>query len=228
MKHDLNTDWPAGAPEPHGPRTPQRPDWSPPLPPQPRSPAEDVAAPMPDGWLAQRLHEHRIVLINGPLDVARANRAAAELLALDATASHRIRIHLDSPDGDLGAALSLTDTIDLLRVSVQLVALGEVGGPVLALLTAADQVLAHPHARFHLSEPRVEISGRADEVAIAAEHHAAMLRDLVNRIAEAAGRPAEEIAEDLRRGRYLTAGEAVDYGLVDRVVSREPKESDRS
>lgn len=192
----------------------------PPTPPGPAGPEPGSGFSGTEGdWLQERLLEHRIVLLRGYLDHDRATRTAAQLLMLDASARHRIQLHLDSADGDLSAALLLTDTLDVLRVSVHVIVVGEVGGPSLAVLTGADRALAYRHARFRLCEPHLEIVGRASEVEVQAEHQAALLSDFVARLAESTGKPTDTIAADLQTRRYLTAEEAVEYGLVDDMVT---------
>lgn len=194
-------------------------DGMPTEPPAPPGPAVPGFPGEAGDWLQERLLEHRIVLLRGNLDHDLATRISAQLLMLDASARHRIQLYLDSPDGDLSAALLVADALDVLRVSVHVIVVGEAGGPSLVVPTAADRALAYRHARFRLSEPHLEINGRASEVEAQAEHHVALLADFVARLAESTGKPADAIAADLRTRRYLTASEAVDYGLIDEVVT---------
>jgi len=169
--------------------------------------------------LADRLLQRRILMLAGPLDQDAATRATAQLMLLDADSRQPVELHLSCPDGDLDAALMLADTLDLMRAPVTVTARGTVGGPALAVLAAADRRLAHPHAMLVLREPRGTASGRADELAIAAEQHARRVRDLCRRLATATGRDVEAVAADLRQGRVLTAAEAVEYGLLHDVAA---------
>ena len=133
--------------------------------------------------LADRLLHRRIVMIAGSLDHALATRAAAQLMVLDADSRQVVELHLSCPDGDVDAALMLADTLDLMRAPVTVTARGTVGGPVVAVLAAADRRLAHPHCLVVLREPRGTAAGRADELAIAADQHARRVRDLCERLA---------------------------------------------
>jgi len=170
------------------------------------------------GWLQERLFERRIVLITGHLDDGAAARAAAALLALDAGGERPIDLHLDSPDGALGAAFVLIDTAEMLRSALRVLCRGQVGGPVIGVIAAADHRAASPHARFHLSQPTARFAGTPEEIAAQSRQQQELLWKLYGRLARRTGHPAEEIAEDMRRGRYLDAREALDYGLIDQIT----------
>jgi ATP-dependent Clp protease protease subunit len=199
--------------------------WQPPSqpPPRPAWPAPG-ALPWPSAQrgdaLRERLLERRIVLVHGHLDHERATETAAMLLTLDAESAEPVDLRLDSPDGELGAALLLTDTIDLMRAPVHLVCTGEVAGPPVVLLTAADRREATPLARFVLREPRLEVAGTADQVAVLAQQQAAMLGHVCTRLAELTGRTVDGICHDMRPpGRFLSAEDAVAYRLTERVTA---------
>lgn len=174
-------------------------------------------------WLQERLFERRIVLVTGPLQDDTATRAAAALLALDARAVEAIELQIDSPDGTLEAAFALMDTVDTLRSALNVVCRGRIGGPVIGVVAAADDRGAAPHTRFHLFQPAAHFAGSPDVLAAQSRQQQEFLWKLYGRLARRTGRPAEAIAEDMRRGRYLDAFEALDYGLIDRIIAaREP------
>ena len=168
-------------------------------------------------WLQEQLFARRIVLVTGRLDDDTAAAAAGALMALDANADKPIELHLDSPDGTLEAAFVLIDTLDLLRAMLRVQCRGQVGGPAIGVVAAADHRAAAPHARFHLSQPTERFAGTPDEIAARSQQQQDLLWRLYARLARRTGRPAEEIAEDMRRGRYLDAREALEYGLIDEV-----------
>lgn len=170
-------------------------------------------------WLQEQLFERRIVLVTGLLDDDAAAKAAAALLALDARADRPIEFHLDSPDGALGAAFVLIDAADTLRSALRLLCRGQIGGPVIGVIAAADHCAAAPHTRFHLSQPTARFTGIPEEIAARNRQQQELLWKLYGRLARRTGRPAEEIAEDMRRGRYLDALEALDYGLIDEITA---------
>jgi ATP-dependent Clp protease, protease subunit len=170
-------------------------------------------------WLEEQLFERRVVLVTGRLDDDAAGKAAAALLALDASGDRPIELHLDSPDGALGAAFVLIDMADTLRSALRVLCRGQIGGPVIGVIAAADHCAAAPHTRFHLSQPTVRFAGTPEEIAAQNRHQQELLWKLYGRLAQRTGRPAEEIAEDMRRGRYLDASEAVDYGLIEEITA---------
>jgi ATP-dependent Clp protease protease subunit len=77
--------------------------------------------------------------------------------------------------------------------------------------------VATPHTRFRLGQPRAQFSGTPDQIAAQSRQQQDLLWRFNARLAQVTGRPAEEIAEDLRRGRYLDAQEALAYGLIDEI-----------
>jgi len=169
--------------------------------------------------MTDELFERRIVRVTGRLDDDAAAKAAATLLALDASESRPIELYLNSPDGALEATVVLIDTADTLRSALRVLCLGQVGGPVIAVTAAADHRAAAPHARFRLSQPTARFAGTPQEIAAQNRQQQDLLWKLYGRLAWRTRRPAEEIAEDMRRGRYLDAREALEYGLIDEIIA---------
>ena len=170
-------------------------------------------------WLQAQLFERRVVLVTGWLGADSAGKATAALLALDARESRLIALHLDSPGGALDAAFALVDTAGALRSELRVICRGQVGGASVAVPAAADHRVASPHTRFHLAQPTARFSGSPAEVAAQSRQQQEQLWKLYGFLARRTGRPAEEIAEDMRRGRYLDAREALAYGLIDEIAS---------
>jgi ATP-dependent Clp protease, protease subunit len=175
----------------------------------------------PPAWLQEKLFERRIVVVTGRLDDVVAARAAAEMMALDATSDEGVDLYLDSSDGTLEAAFVLMDTLDLLHATVHVHCRGQVGGPAVGIAAVADQRSASPHARFRLAEPTAQFTGTAGQLASHSQQQQALLWRFQACLARATGRPAEDIAEDMRHGRYLDAQEALEYGLID-AISHQP------
>jgi len=123
------------------------------------------------------------------------------------------------PDGALGAAFVLIDTVDTLRSALRVLCRGQIGGPSIGVVAAADDRAAALHARFHLSQPTARFAGTPEEIAAQSRQQQELLWKLYGRLARRTNRPAEEIAEDMRRGRYLDAREALEYGLIDEIIA---------
>ena len=116
----------------------------------------------PDGsWLQERLFERRIVSCRGVLDDALAGRVSAELMTLDALGDAAVELQLDARGASLEAAWTLIDVIDLLGVRVNIVCSGRVEGAAVGVLSAGAHRRALADARFRLTDPELEISGRA-------------------------------------------------------------------
>jgi ATP-dependent Clp protease, protease subunit len=206
--------------EPGWPGTPLTPGWpsSPPAPPEPSpaSPTRVWLDPLAD-WQArlyERLLEKRIVLASGPLDDQAAARLSAQLLTLDAEGDQPIRLELQNLRAELAAALTVMGILDVLRVPVHACVSGEISGPALGVLASCARRTGYPNATFTLAEPRVELGGTVTAVTAREQQVTRMLDTLYFRLAEVTGREVDEIREDARRRRFLTAAQAIGYGLI--------------
>jgi ATP-dependent Clp protease, protease subunit len=167
--------------------------------------------------LAQRLFEQRVVLLHGPLDDTSATRAAAELMTLDAEGDAAVSLRLDSAGGSVALALTLLDVIELLGVPVRALCLGQIGGPALGVLAVCGHRAAMPSTRFAWREPTTQMDTRAREVAQWANLRADERQRFIDRVAAAIGRPAEVVADTLDAGTFMSASEALDFGLIDEI-----------
>ena len=181
---------------------------------------ENRERPRLSAWLQEQLFERRIVLLTGRLDDALAQETAAALMTLDAAGATPIDLHVDCADATLEAAFIVIDTLDQLVAPLRVLCRGQVGGPALGVAAAAEHRAATAHTRFRLAQPTARFSGTPDEIAAESRRQQDLLWRLHARLAHLTGRPAEEIAEDLRTGRHLDAREALEYGLIDEIVSR--------
>ncbi len=172
------------------------------------------------GRVYERLLERRVVMAHGHLDDEAATALCAQLLTLDATGDEPIRLQIQGLDAELPAALTVMDAMDTVGVPVHAYAGGQLTGPALGILAAAHRRLAYPSAGFHLTEPRTSYDGTAAELSASGQQLNSMLDALYFRLAEVTGREVDEIRDDARGGRFLTADQAIDYRLVDDVAGR--------
>jgi ATP-dependent Clp protease protease subunit len=199
----------------------QNPGWPAPVPvPIPQVPIPEAPATreesLPDE-LARRLFDRRVILVHAPLDDELATRVSAQLLTLDALSEEPITVRLSSPDGELGAALTLTDTIETLLAPVSVLATGRVGGPALLVLAAAAERRATAHASFRLRAPELRFDGRASDLTTLAAEQKRLMQIFIARLAEVTRQPLEQVESDVETGRFLSADEALDYGLLESV-----------
>jgi ATP-dependent Clp protease protease subunit len=169
--------------------------------------------------LSRRLFEQRVVLLHGPLDDLSATRASAELMTLDADGDDPVTLRVDCGEGRLALALTLMDVVELLGVPVRALCLGQVGEGAIGVAAVCAHRTALPNTRFALREPA---SGAPSPVHVRNVAQWAELRAderdrFCARVAAAAGRPVGEVRDDVVRGRYLSAEDAVSYGLIDEV-----------
>lgn len=193
------------------------------------SPSSDVGPPL--GWglgrtdpsdvLRQHLFERRIVSLTGPLDELQANSVATALMTLDATGDEAVELRVDSGQGTTGAALTVMDIVGLMGVPVRAVCVGQATGPALGVLGVCHHRSMLPHARLGLFEPGMEASGTALQLEQAVADHLGRWTSLLARLAESTGQPVDRLRQDAAQGRFLTAAEAVDYGLVDEIATAE-------
>ena len=207
--------WRPEPPEPPGP--PPRTPWLPEATPRTSGPVSASASLVvgPGDWLAERLLEQRVIALSGELDSAVLNRTVAELALLDASGDEPVQLRLSGLAADLDAALTLVDALDLMTAPVHATALGTIGGAAVAVLAVADVRTAGAHLLVQLREPRSPRGVPGPQLATEAAEHARQLRRLQERLADACGRPVDEVAADMHEGRLLSADEAREYGLLD-------------
>ena len=218
--------WPSPPP---GPGVPPGPGF-PPAPGVPGFPSAPppVPGPLPPtrvwldpdaGWagaLYERLLAKRIVLASGMLDDEAAARLSLQLLTLDAERDQPIRLELQNLRAELSATVTVMGILDVLRVPVRACVSGEINGPALGVLASCPHRSGYPNATFVLAEPRMQFGGTVAAVTAREQQVTRMLDTLYFRLAEVTGREVDEIRDDARRGRVLTTGQAIGYGLLQK------------
>lgn len=187
-----------------------------PSPPGPVPPTRVWLDPHAD-WknaLYERLLAKRIVLASGFLDDDAAARLSAQLLTLDAEQADPIRLELQNLRAELSAVVTVMGILDVLRVPVHACVSGEINGPALGVLASCPVRSGYPNATFVLAEPRLHLGGTVTAVTAREQQMMRMLDTLYFRLADVTGREVDEIREDARRGRTLTTGQAIGYGLI--------------
>ena len=213
--------WPPEVPPFRPPTPPMRPPAPEPMPsPQPILPTwEEPDSGAFERDVADRLLDERVVMVSGRLDETAANKVASQLMLLGRRNWRTpIRLHLSCSDSELAASLALADVIEMVGAPVHATVHGTLRGPAVAVLCAATERVAHRHALFVLSLPEAAGQGTAVRLASLAEQHGRQVAQLCRRIAEATGRPEEDVSADLDAGRLLSADEAEAYGLVQHTV----------
>jgi ATP-dependent Clp protease protease subunit len=180
---------------------------------------DDSGAGRPDPY--GRLFARRQVWLRSPLDHDAATRLAAELMALDAESEAPIELVINSPGGPVEAGLSVIDTLDILHAPVTTLCLGQAGGTAAAVLACARSVRrATPAARLALRLRPTEFQGYANQLREQSDHLLELRDHLAVRLASATGQLPAVIAMDLDEGGFMTAEQALGYGLIDELATR--------
>lgn len=167
------------------------------------------------------LLRERIVFLGTPINGQVANVIVAQLLFLDREDSERdIQLYINSPGGEIAAGLAIYDTMQLIQAPVSTIAVGMTASFGTILLTAGTKGrrYALPHATIHVHQPLGGVQGQASDIEIAARE-ILRKRDLLNGILRRhTGMDQEKIDHITDRDYYMTAEEAVDYGIVDKIL----------
>lgn len=169
-----------------------------------------------------RLLKDRIIMLSGPIEDDMANAIIAQLLFLDAQDSTKdISLYINSPGGVVSSGLAIYDTMNFIQSDVQTITLGMAASmaSVLASSGTKGKRFALPHAQVMIHQPSGGAQGQQTEIEIAARE-ILKTRELINKIlAENSGQPIERLNQDTERDNYLSAREAVDYGLIDHIMT---------
>jgi len=168
------------------------------------------------------LLKERIIFLGTPINDQVANLIVAQLLWLDREDPEReIQMYINSPGGVIYAGLAIYDTMKLIKAPVSTLAVGVTASFGTVLLTAGTKGkrFAMPNATIHMHQPLGGAQGQASDIVIQA-NEIIRLRERLNQIfVEATGQPKEVIERDTDRDFYLDAQKAVEYGLVDNVLT---------
>jgi ATP-dependent Clp protease protease subunit len=171
-----------------------------------------------------RLLRERIIMINGQIDENMSSLVVAQLLWLAAeNAEREINLYISSPGGVVQAGLAIYDTMRHLPCPVGTTCVGYTASFGTILLMAGDRGLrrAQPHARIHMHQPLIPggLGGQATDIDIQARE-ILHTRDVINEIIQHhTGQPLERIRHDTDRDFYMSATEALEYGIIDEVLT---------
>jgi ATP-dependent Clp protease protease subunit len=169
-----------------------------------------------------RLLKERIIFLGTPIDDGVANVVMAQLLHLESEDPDRdISIYINSPGGSFTALTAIYDTMQFVKPEIQTICMGQAASAAAVLLAAGTKGkrLALEHARVLIHQPSGGGEGQSSDIEIQAREIMRM-RDLLEQmIANHSGRDVELVRKDIERDKILTAREAVEYGLIDEVVS---------
>ncbi len=167
-----------------------------------------------------RLLEDRIIFLSGEIDDAVANTVVAQLIYLEAKdPSKDISLYINSPGGSVSAGLAIYDTMNYVKCDVSTICIGMAASMGAFLLSSGQKGkrYALPNSEIMIHQPLGGAQGQASAIKIAAEHILKTKHKLNSILAQNSGKPLEQVERDTDRDNYLSAQEAMDYGLIDKV-----------
>lgn len=173
-----------------------------------------------------RLLKERIIFLTGQVEDHMANLIVAQLLFLEAeNAEKDIYLYINSPGGVITAGMSIYDTMQFIKPDVSTICMGQACSMGAFLLTAGAAGKRHclPNARVMIHQPLGGYQGQATDIQIHAQEMMKVKNKMNTLMALHSGKPIEEIERDTERDNFMSADEAVAYGLVDSVLAKRPE-----
>ena len=170
-----------------------------------------------------RLLKNRIILLSGEIDDNLANTVVAELLYLDSLSHDDISIYINSPGGNVTSGFAIYDTMNFIKSDVSTICLGIAASMAAFLLSSGKKGkrYALPNSEVMIHQPLGGASGQATEIKIAAEHILNTKKKLNDILAKNTGKSIKQIENDTDRDNYLSADNAKDYGLIDKILTNQ-------
>ena len=169
-----------------------------------------------------RLLKERIIFLGEEVNDVSAGLIVSQLLFLEAEDPGKdIQLYINSPGGSVTAGMAIYDTMNLIKADVQTICLGEAASMGAFLLSAGakGKRMALPSARIMIHQPLGGAKGQATDIELEAKEILRMKDMLIGIMAENSGQPFEKVKDDCERDHYLSAAEACEYGLIDKVVT---------
>ncbi len=170
-----------------------------------------------------RLLKERVIFLVGPINDAVANVVVAQLLFLESeNPDKEISLYINSPGGSISSGMAIYDTMQFIKPQVSTLCIGMAAsmGAFLLQAGAKGKRFALPNSTVMIHQPLGGFQGQATDIEIHAKYILSLRARLYNLMSEHTGRTVEEIARDSERDNFLTASEAVEYGLIDQVLQK--------
>lgn len=170
--------------------------------------------------IASRLLDDNIILLTGEINDMMAEVVIAQLLYLDSLDKKEpIHIYINSPGGSVTAGLAILDTMRLVKSKVYTYCIGLAASMGAILLSSGDKRYIVPHAEVMIHQPLGGTKGQATDIEIAAKHITRTKKILNSILAETCNKSYEDVSRDTERDNWKSAEEALDYGIVDKIIS---------
>ena len=173
--------------------------------------------------LYSRMLEDRIVFLNGEVNDVSANIVIAQLIYLEAKDPDKdISLYINSPGGSVSAGMGIYDTMNFIRPDVSTICVGMAAsmGAFLLAAGAKGKRISLPNSEIMIHQPLGGAQGQATDIVIQAEHINKIKKKMTTILAQNTGKPFEQVAGDVERDYYMSAQEALEYGLIDKIFEK--------
>jgi ATP-dependent Clp protease protease subunit len=185
---------------------------------------DDIDDEKPENWqelLAGKMLKTRTILLSGEIRKGLAEKTIRQLLLMEATGNDPVRIFIDSPGGDADAGYAIFDMIRFIKPPVWTIGMGLVASAAAIIQLAApkDRRLGLPNSHYLIHQPLSGIRGVATDIEIHARELEKLRAKINGLIAEETGNPFEQVEKDTDRDYWMSAQEAVKYGLISKIIT---------
>lgn len=177
-----------------------------------------------------RLLKERLIFIVGPVEDYMANLVVAQLLFLESENPDKdINIYINSPGGSVSAGLAIYDTMQFVKCDISTICIGQAAsmGALLLVGGAHEKRFALPHSRIMVHQPSAGFQGQATDISIHANEVLELKARLNDIMAKHTGKDVKRIEADLERDNFMSAEAAVEYGIIDTVLTGRAEMSDK-
>lgn len=167
-----------------------------------------------------RLLKDRIIILNGEIDDNSANIVVAQLLYLDSESHEDINLYINSPGGSITAGMAIYDTMNFIKSKVSTICIGMAASMAAFLLSSGEKGkrMALPNSEVMIHQPLGGAKGQATEIQIAAERILKLKNKINTILSKNTNQPLSKIEQDTERDYFLSAKEAKNYGLIDKII----------
>ncbi len=182
---------------------------------------EEKKPAVQDPQINEKLLKTRSIMLSGEINKESADLVIKQLLVLEGDSSDPVRIFINSPGGDVDAGYAIFDMARFVSCPVTMIGMGLVASAAALVLLAvpAERRLALPNSTYLIHQPMSGMKGVATDIEIHALHLEKLRTKLDALIAQETGRTPEQVNKDTERDHWLSSSEALDYGLVSRIVT---------
>ena len=170
--------------------------------------------------LYSRLLKDRIIFLTGEINDSVASIVISELLYLDNLSNEDIYLYINSPGGSITSGMSIYDTMNFIKSKVITIGIGMTASMAAFLLSSGNIRYALPNTEVMIHQPLGGAQGQATDIKIAAERIIKLKEKLNQILAKNTNQPLEKIYNDTERDNFLSASEALEYGLIDKIIEK--------